>query len=543
MTQTDTLAKSPPDNFLEPLILAENMFPALEDMVWHAQREILLSFRVFDPQTKLISDIARRTDLKTWGDLIAKKAGEGLSIRILLTDFEPMLTPDLHALAWRNVDGFLKALSGQSASNVQILCAQHEGHFSPLAQGVFWPMFVKALFGISGRIKGGDLDTAHLPGLRSYVTRAGKIKWKALLDPCEMNPATHHQKFAVVDARVAIVGGLDVNDRRFDDRHHTRPADETWQDLSVKVGGAVVPAIRTQFVKWWNNDCARNEPIERLKYVNPDTPYLPHAIPDCGHQAACEQNGASLLATRTQHQEGFWVIRPSPVELSLLDHVLGLIDDAETLIYIETQFLRHQPIAEALAAAATRNSDLQCIIVLPFAPEEVAFDKETHKAHQLGERLQVKCLDRIQSAFGPRCGVYGLVKNAPLEDDMNGRAAAYGSGVIHVHSKVMMVDDIHLMVSSANMNGRSLAWDTELGIALHDERAAKNLRVRLWKLHSHSAEFSLMDLDVAAERWRALAADNAAALPGERKGFVVPYKKAPARRFGAPAFYIPRDMV
>jgi phospholipase D1/2 len=55
---------------------------------------------------------------------------------------------------------------------------------------------------------------------------------------------------------------------------------------------------------------------------------------------------------------------------------LRAIGQSQKLIYMETQFLRHMPIALALARRARKVPSLRLIVVLPAAPEDIAFSDE-----------------------------------------------------------------------------------------------------------------------------------------------------------------------
>ena len=55
---------------------------------------------------------------------------------------------------------------------------------------------------------------------------------------------------------------------------------------------------------------------------------------------------------------------------------------------------------------------------------------------------------------------------------------------VYVHSKVTIMDDTFTIISSANLNTRSMEKDTELGIILQTREVARDLRKRLWSLHT-----------------------------------------------------------
>lgn len=56
---------------------------------------------------------------------------------------------------------------------------------------------------------------------------------------------------------------------------------------------------------------------------------------------------------------------------------------------------------------------------------------------------------------------------------------------VYVHSKVTIMDDVFTIISSANLNTRSMQVDTELGIIMECADVAEGLRKRLWDLHTN----------------------------------------------------------
>jgi phosphatidylserine/phosphatidylglycerophosphate/cardiolipin synthase-like enzyme len=140
-------------------------------------------------------------------------------------------------------------------------------------------------------------------------------------------------------------------------------------------------------------------------------------------------------------------------------------------------------------------------------------------------------------------GLFTLAKHAPVapneEKFEKTRGTAYGSGLIHIHSKLVIADDQACLLSSANINGRSFQWDTELGFLWHEPGGViADFRKGLW-----SQLFGGAELPVGLEGWRDIARFNIDAAPNERKGFVLPYQLGRARRFGRPYWFIPDDLV
>jgi phosphatidylserine/phosphatidylglycerophosphate/cardiolipin synthase-like enzyme len=109
---------------------------------------------------------------------------------------------------------------------------------------------------------------------------------------------------------------------------------------------------------------------------------------------------------------------------------------------------------------------------------------------------------------------------------------------------VSIFDEDRAIVSSANLNGRSLAWDTEAGVMLDREDEVRHLRARLFgHWLGPDADDGFRDPRTAPAAWAERARQNAACAPDARKGFLVPHDPRPARRFGKPLPFIPDEMV
>ena len=64
---------------------------------------------------------------------------------------------------------------------------------------------------------------------------------------------------------------------------------------------------------------------------------------------------------------------------------------------------------------------------------------------------------------------------------------------IYVHSKLLLVDDVYTLLSSANINIRSMHSDSELGIAQPNPELAKSLREKLWGMHVGEVKASTIE--------------------------------------------------
>ena len=77
----------------------------------------------------------------------------------------------------------------------------------------------------------------EMPGLAGHLApRADGFAPRPFVS-AGLVPATHHQKLAAFDEEWLFIGGLDLDERRWDTPEHDRPGPETWHDVAVLVQG------------------------------------------------------------------------------------------------------------------------------------------------------------------------------------------------------------------------------------------------------------------------------------------------------------------
>ncbi|HEY6918910.1 MAG TPA: phospholipase D-like domain-containing protein, partial [Tabrizicola sp.] len=205
-------------------------------------------------------------------------------------------------------------------------------------------------------------------------------------------------------------------------------------------------------------------------------------------------------------------------------------------------YFRDRRLARRLAEEARRKPDLRMILILPAAPDDVAFEGSTGLDARLGEFLQAKCLRILRRGFGRRLFVGGAAQRRRTR--AKGRAQLRGAPLVYIHAKVSIFDDSLAIVSSANLNGRSLRWDTEAGVVMSDPEHVSRLRRRLmehWLPRGAAEDF--FDPLRAVPAWWALAARNAKLRPEQRRGFLLPYDLKSAEDFGRSFPLVPDEMV
>ena len=253
----DWTAPSPPRQGcrVTPLIEAADMYPMLEHLVLDAERSVWMSFRIFDPDTKTRSDRCAELGLGDWAALIEHVVRRGVEVRILLSDFEPVLADYLHAGSWttyRRIRDVVEALDRGDRERLQLIVIQHEGEMGQGLRHALRFLVRRRIRGVVEKLLSkahhddGGLDTR--PGLWNHVKweKEKPSGWRPAPPP-RLWPATYHQKFVVVDGESTIIGGLDLDERRWDDRRHKQRADRTWHDISALIEGPVVADAARHF--------------------------------------------------------------------------------------------------------------------------------------------------------------------------------------------------------------------------------------------------------------------------------------------------------
>ncbi|CTQ34771.1 phospholipase D-like domain-containing protein [Jannaschia rubra] len=512
-----------PDDGIEEaeiLLTASEAFPAFERMFLGARERIVLGFRIFDPRTRLHSPEARAVG-EDWFDLVAHTLRRGVALTMVLSDFDAVVRPDYHQRATRCLRLLIAA--GEVSGRMDLLSVHtslHPARTGLLPSVILWPRARGLLLGTVSTInklpqiaRGRRLR--ELPALMPLfaVKDDRTVSLRQMAMP-RLVPVTHHQKIAVADGEVLYVGGLDLNDRRWDTPDHDRPGSETWHDAQLLVRGPVALSAEAH--------------LRSFEAVT--------------HGAEPPPAPGLLRTVSRKRTRGAVFLSPMPVLTEIAAMHEAQADAAERLIYLESQFFRDTKFARHLARAARRNPRLGMVLILPAAPEDVAFDDNSGSDARYGEYLQARAVRIVRRAFGDRLFIGSPAQ--PRSVPENGRATLYGAPLVYLHAKVSIFDGARAIVSSANLNGRSFRWDTEAGVMLTDPEKAGRLAFRCaahWL--AGPVEPAFTDPASAVQAWRTRARANAARRPEDREGFILPYTSAPARRFGHSIPGIPEEMV
>jgi phosphatidylserine/phosphatidylglycerophosphate/cardiolipin synthase-like enzyme/uncharacterized membrane protein YdjX (TVP38/TMEM64 family) len=270
--------------------------------------------------------------------------------------------------------------------------------------------------------------------------------------------ASHHEKLVVIDDSVAYCGGIDLTLRRWDTAEHrardTRRCDAKRKpyvpthDVQMVVDGPAAAALGQRARERWAH--AGGGPVGDVARVRGRWPN--HVEPDFEDVLICIMRTLGAV-------EGIEEVRE--IERA----TIAAIERAEKFIYIENQYITAKCVVDALVARMRANSALEVLILTNeqcggwLEAETMGVGRQRFMAAFAGSGLE----RRIRFVFPIVRGC-----DAPSA----GPRAADGPVAINVHSKVMIVDDVLLRVGSANLNNRSMGFDTELDLAIEAETAA-----------------------------------------------------------------------
>ena len=301
-----------------------------------------------------------------------------------------------------------------------------------------------------------------------------------------------HQKMWLMDAGLeaacAFVGGLNLNPHSVvAPGHHGA---EHNHDMYLEISGSAVTDIHHNFVQRWNEASERHSAEGR---------WGPDADGDLAFPDQVATAGGSTLAQvqRTIHPGRYTNTFPTPGrapfaiadgEFSNRDQYVQAIRAARDYVYLENQAISVRPILEELVAAVTRG--VAVVLVLPMVANSIDSPAEPR-----GESFHE---ERCALARMPNFTLAGLA----------GRDANGTRQPVHVHTKLMIVDDVWATAGSCNIHRYSMYGNSELNIAFADAAAVRALRCELLAEHL-GQDTSVLDGRGALRVFRAVAEQNA----------------------------------
>jgi phosphatidylserine/phosphatidylglycerophosphate/cardiolipin synthase-like enzyme len=286
----------------------------------------------------------------------------------------------------------------------------------------------------------------------------------------EVQAASYHQKFSVIDHEVTYIGGMNVKAADWDtSAHHVFDArrmgfdataaereavlfkeaeSETGprKDYFVRVEGPSAQDAADIFKRRW--DHTRDLGVEYSENASSF---------EVVRDIAPRTGGVQVQVTATL-PEPFW-------EHAIAETWFNAVRNAERFILIEDQYFRIPMLNEAIVDRMEEVPDLELVVITKPVNEWVDPGcAQTYLADELFKStfpgryttLQLRAFDTVET--------WGF-------DETESRFLD-----IDVHSKVLIVDDVFASIGSANKNNRGAVYEGELNVAIVDEAEVTALR-------------------------------------------------------------------
>ena len=318
------------------------------------------------------------------------------------------------------------------------------------------------------------------------VRRSGmKIRWdRAHPGFCQ------HQKSWLIDAgaddEVAFVGGINLNPHSVVAPGHAGEGHN--HDVYIELMGPSVVDVHHNFVQRWNEASERLEKDGRWGIGSETSLQFPARVP-------AERGCALAQIQRTIHRGRYLDGHATPEgirfdiasgERSNFDQYCAAINAARRSIYIENQYVDVPEIVNCLYEALKRGVDV--VLLMPARPDV-----------GLHSRPERQALFKAQTELGTFEG-FMLAGIAGLDADGCRKP-------IHVHAKLMLVDDRWATVGSCNLHRFSLFGNCEMNAAFAESNVVRAFRCELF--HEHlDQDTTSMDDRSALHLFRRIAREN-----------------------------------
>ena len=275
------------------------------------------------------------------------------------------------------------------------------------------------------------------------------------LDGAHPVGSSHHQKVVVIDDAMAFVGGLDLThcrwdtpEHRADDPRRKHPGGEAcppFHDLQVAVDGKAAAALGDLARERWRRATGKSPKVSPGGGADP----WPESLePDL-------QDVPVGIARTLPKYDGYEAAQ----EIKALH--LDAIAAARHSLYLENQYFSAASIADALAERLAE----------PEGPEVALISRADDNAW-----LEEVTIGVMRARLHRR-----LCDAAPTDryNSFYPQVPGLGDAFLNVHSKVLIADDEFVTIGSANLNNRSMGFDSECNLAIEacgEERIRSAIR-------------------------------------------------------------------
>jgi phosphatidylserine/phosphatidylglycerophosphate/cardiolipin synthase-like enzyme len=276
--------------------------------------------------------------------------------------------------------------------------------------------------------------------------------------------ASHHEKLCLIDGRVALCGGIDLCDERWDTRAHLyhdsrRSLDlkeehhGPYHDLAVQVSGPICLEFHRHIADRWELISSIPFPPEPRFSQNARHPQ--HAS---GHAVYFSRTLARIDIERGQHH----VVRE--VEFLYRD----LIERAQKRLILEGQYYWSREFNDLLIRKIQkmRGQDFEIFLIL-------ADLRKAKSLTRVMSQYELRLLDRLEIAA--RAANVRLTLGMPYSYPWDNTQEP--ARPVYVHSKTVIVDDRYLSIGSANFAARAFRLDSEVNLTFEARTDAERRHI------------------------------------------------------------------
>ena len=302
-----------------------------------------------------------------------------------------------------------------------------------------------------------------------------------------------------------------------------------WHDIHMLTTGKAGRDLARHFVQRWNCLIRQKRPSRLTPLLLPPPDFLDEEAEAHGYSGTCN---VQLLRSA-----GNWSLGLQEHEQSIQNAYLKLIETSQHFVYIENQFfvtacvvdgveIKNKigdALVERIIRAHDEGTNWKAIIVIPLMPGfEAQVDQPEGSSVRVIMQCQYMSISRGESSIFAKLKMRGINPEDYIQFFSLRKWGRIGpkrtlvTEQLYIHAKCMIVDDVSVIIGSANINERSMRGvrDSEVAAVIQDQeqittkmngkpyKAAKfahTLRMRLMREH---LGVSLDILDTVERRFK-----------------------------------------
>lgn len=291
-----------------------------------------------------------------------------------------------------------------------------------------------------------------------------------------------HNKSLTVDGVMSVVGGRNIGDEYFD-----AGTGMAFADLDVAVVGNVVPAISSEFNRYWRSPSAYPLTLITQQSGTAGPPPLAQFDANALAYIAALEASPFLLSFASGAVQWRWVnayllsddpskgLGRAPHSSSVMASLSPLMRNAKRqLTIVSPYFVPTAQGKKLLQSVAKQGADVavltNSLMATDVAPVHAGYIKYRKPLLKKGVRL------------------YELKPSATVNEK---RESVFKSSGASLHAKTFVIDNHWIFVGSFNMDPRSARLNTEMGLLFESEELALMMHQSLGRVERHAYALSL----------------------------------------------------